>query len=100
MKPDRSRDRPALLALAKRLGTRPKLIRRDACSDWNLFGKHGHAYAIPEANAYYFVFLDCGSSRKWAYLKRKLHFCRTATRKPACGSRDCRLRPRPKPCAR
>ena len=75
MKPDRSKDRPALLALADILDTRPALIRRDECSDWNLFGTNGHIYAIPEHDAFY-VYLGFESARAWTNAKRRLAFCR------------------------
>jgi len=51
MIPDRSSDRPAFVAFADAIATRPQLIHRDACGDWNLFGSHGHVYAIPEHDA-------------------------------------------------
>ena len=74
MKSDRSKDRPAMLTLVDTLATRPQLLRRDECGDWNLFGKAGHVYAIPEANAYYFM-VRCRSSKTWNHLKRRLSFC-------------------------
>ena len=41
--------RQALLEFADALNSRPSALRRDACGDWRINGRHGHVYAVPGA---------------------------------------------------
>ena len=42
-----AKQRPALLELAKALGSRDSALRRDECGDWRIEGRFGHIYAVP-----------------------------------------------------
>jgi hypothetical protein len=73
------RQKPLLLALQAALGSAPRAPRRDACSDWNIEGQHGHIYSIPGAlgepgRECFQFFIFCDSGMAWTYAKRALKF--------------------------
>jgi hypothetical protein len=44
-----TKQRPALLAFAEALDSRPAALRRDECNDWRISGREGCSiYAVPE----------------------------------------------------
>jgi hypothetical protein len=61
MRPDRSKDRPALKNLLAALDAQTRVLQRDNCGDWQIRGKHGEEledipsciYAVPEEGAFY-----------------------------------------------
>jgi hypothetical protein len=73
------RQKPRLLAFQTALGSAPRALRRDACSDWNIEGQSGHVYSIsgslaePKREGFQF-FLACDSGMAWTYAKRALKF--------------------------
>ena len=69
-----SKDRAALQRYCDAIKTQPKLIKRDSCLTWCLWGKGGHIYAIPEANTFY-LYCAPGTVRAWGAAKKLLHFC-------------------------
>ncbi len=74
-----SRQRPALLDLAKAIGSRDAALRRDDCGDWQIEGRHGKVYAVPgsldEPNRPGFqIFVSCETEKAWTYAKRALAF--------------------------
>ena len=65
------RQRAALVAFAKALGSRDSALRRDECGDWKIVGARGHVYAVPAG----FQFFVLGwSALGWGKAKRDLSF--------------------------
>jgi hypothetical protein len=87
-----SKQRPALLKLARALGASkgPKFLSRDIVNDcdrrgwgpfgdWALRGSNGYIYAVPLAHKHdapvgYQLMLGCQSGRAWASAKSRLGF--------------------------
>ena len=67
-----SLQRPALLALAKSLGSRDRALRRDEHGEWRINGSKGHAYAVLEG--FQFMVMGCETARQWTAAKKALAF--------------------------
>jgi hypothetical protein len=67
----RTADRALLLSLVDALNVSKNNLSRDACGDWNIFGRRGH---ISSDGASMFVYLAPGTVRRWESAKRLLSF--------------------------
>ena len=76
--------RPALLKLVEALGCRDRALHRDECGDWQIEGKQGWIYAVPEG--FQFFYFARNGVNEWdgegphmedyVRAKRSLTFCR------------------------
>jgi hypothetical protein len=66
--------RPALLELAKALGSRDRALRRDECGDWRINGAKGHVYAVP--GGFQLMVTGCETARQWTAAKKALAFAK------------------------
>lgn len=65
-----AQQRPALLAFADHIDSRPAALRRDECSDWRIAGRRGHIYA--DGPSSFVLVLAPGSGKAWASAKTTL----------------------------
>jgi hypothetical protein len=66
------KQRPVLLQFAEALDSRASTLRRDECSsDWAIFGRYGHIFAVPEG--FQLLYLR-NSARAWGSAKDRLGF--------------------------
>jgi hypothetical protein len=69
-------ERAHLETVLNGLDATPRALRRDACGDWHIKGKHGHILA--DGSGYLIVVETDESSRRWNNVKQRLSFCRVA----------------------
>lgn len=68
-----AKQRPALIELARALGSRDSARRRDECGDWRIAGRFGHIYAVPGSlDRPGFQIFIARSARWWANAKAAL----------------------------
>jgi hypothetical protein len=67
-------ERAHLETLLTALDATPRALRRDACSDWTIRGKHGQIVA--DGKGWLIVVATDESTRRWTNVKRRLSFCR------------------------
>ncbi len=67
-------ERAQLETLLNDLDATPRALRRDACGDWIIKGKHGCIFA--DGKGFRIVAGTDESSRRWTNVKRRLSFCR------------------------
>lgn len=68
----RQREVSHLERLLQALNASALALRRDACGDWAINGKHGYIYG---SGRDYLVYINTRSSRRWNSVKRQLAFC-------------------------
>jgi hypothetical protein len=76
-----TKQRLALLKLAKALTSRDSALRRDECGDWRIEGSSGHVYAVPGTldqpyRPGFMLYVMTGSPKAWTFAKRALAFAK------------------------
>ena len=76
-----TKQRLALLKLAKALTSRDSALRRDECGDWRIEGSSGHVYAVPGTldqpnRPGFMLYIMTGSPKAWTFAKRALAFAK------------------------
>jgi hypothetical protein len=69
---NRKADRISLLQLTNALRVSQGRIKKDACSDWNIFARRGHIST--DGTGCFYIYVQFGSPRLWTFTKRKLEF--------------------------
>jgi hypothetical protein len=61
-----------LLEFLDAIAASARFLRCNECGDWAIFGRRGHAFAVPEG---FQLIVFAGSARKWVSVKKRLTFC-------------------------
>jgi hypothetical protein len=68
------RQEPELLKFARAICSADNALKRDACGDWHIAGKHGHVYAYAPSRFQFFVTAE--SKQAWTFAKKAFKFAR------------------------